>query len=90
MPKDSVKLISKGGYEFIVDYKAACASNTLKSTLSSDGMLALTNKSYRVKPTYSSVHHLSQSLSSKSRSMMHGRGDNLEQKRISPAVVLLL
>jgi hypothetical protein len=41
MPKESVKLISKGGYEFVVDYKAACVSNTLKSTLSSDGMHAL-------------------------------------------------
>ena len=39
MPKDTVKLISAEGFEFIIDYKAACISNTIKNMLSSDGML---------------------------------------------------
>lgn len=39
MPKDFVKLISKEGFEFIVDYRAACISNTLKNMLSFDGVL---------------------------------------------------
>ena len=38
MPKKSVKLVSAEGFEFIVDYKAACISNTIKQMLSSEGM----------------------------------------------------
>jgi transcription elongation factor B subunit 1 len=38
MPKKSVKLISAEGFEFTVDYKAACISNTIKQMLSSEGM----------------------------------------------------
>lgn len=37
MAKDTVKLISGEGFEFIVDYQAACVSNTIKNMLSSSG-----------------------------------------------------
>ena len=37
MGKDTVKLISAEGFEFIVDYQAACVSNTIKNMLSSSG-----------------------------------------------------
>jgi hypothetical protein len=37
MPKETVKLISAEGFEFIIDYKAACVSNTIKNMLSSQG-----------------------------------------------------
>lgn len=37
MPKSTVKLVSAEGYEFIVDYKAACVSNTIRNMLSSQG-----------------------------------------------------
>ncbi len=40
MAKDTVKLISAEGFEFIVDYQAACVSNTIKNMLSSSGMEA--------------------------------------------------
>ena len=40
MTKDTVKLISAEGFEFIVDYQAACVSNTIKNMLSSSGMKA--------------------------------------------------
>ena len=39
MPRKSVKLVSAEGFEFTVDYKAACVSNTIKQMLSSEGML---------------------------------------------------
>ncbi len=35
MAKDTVKLISAEGFEFIVDYQAACVSNTIKNMFSS-------------------------------------------------------
>ena len=35
--KDTIKLISKEGFEFIIDRKAACISNTIKQMLSSEG-----------------------------------------------------
>ena len=38
MAKDTVKLISAEGFEFIVDYQAACVSTTIKNMLSSSGM----------------------------------------------------
>ena len=38
MPKKSVKLVSAEGFEFTVDYRAACVSNTIKQMLSSEGM----------------------------------------------------
>ena len=41
MPKETVKLISSEGFEFIVDYKAACISNTVKSVLSMEGALLI-------------------------------------------------
>ena len=37
MAKGTVKLISAEGFEFIVDYKAACVSATFKNMLSSQG-----------------------------------------------------
>eukprot|EP00798_Chlamydomonas_sp_ICE-L_P030349 gene30349-35353_t len=37
MPKNTVKLISAEGFEFIIDYKAACVSNTIRNMLSSQG-----------------------------------------------------
>lgn len=37
MAKGTVKLISAEGFEFIVDYKAACVSATIKNMLSSQG-----------------------------------------------------
>lgn len=33
----TVKLISSDGFEFVVDRKAACVSNTIKQMLSADG-----------------------------------------------------
>lgn len=44
MPKEFVKLISKEGFEFIVDYRAACISNTIKNMLSFDGAVALSSQ----------------------------------------------
>lgn len=38
--RDTVKLVSAEGFEFIVDYKAACVSNTIKNMLSSQGNCA--------------------------------------------------
>jgi hypothetical protein len=35
--RDTVKLVSAEGFEFIVDYKAACVSNTIRNMLSSQG-----------------------------------------------------
>ncbi len=35
--KDTVKLISAEGFEFLVDYKAACVSTTVKNMLTSQG-----------------------------------------------------
>ena len=40
MTKDTVKLISAEGFEFVVDYQAACVSNTIKNMLSSSGRLS--------------------------------------------------
>ena len=37
MPKKTVKLVSAEGFVFVVDYKAACVSNTIRSMLSSRG-----------------------------------------------------
>ncbi|EIE21569.1 POZ domain-containing protein [Coccomyxa subellipsoidea C-169] len=37
MSKKSVKLVSAEGFEFIIDHKAACVSNTIKQMLSSEG-----------------------------------------------------
>mmetsp|Transcript_9862 Transcript_9862/g.29672 ORF Transcript_9862/g.29672 Transcript_9862/m.29672 type:complete len:110 (+) Transcript_9862:230-559(+) len=38
--KDTVKLISAEGFEFLVDYKAACVSATVKNMLTSQGAFA--------------------------------------------------
>ena len=38
--KSTVKLISAEGFEFIIDYKAACVSNTIRNMLSSQGAFA--------------------------------------------------
>ena len=38
--KETVKLVSKEGFDFVVDYQAACASNTIKNMLSSQGARA--------------------------------------------------
>jgi len=37
MPKDTVTLVGADGFEFIIDYKAACLSNTIKNSVSSEG-----------------------------------------------------
>lgn len=37
MPKGMVKLISSDGFEFVVDYEAACVSNAIKNMLNSGG-----------------------------------------------------
>ena len=37
MTRTSVKLVSAEGFEYIVDHKAACVSNTIKQMLSSEG-----------------------------------------------------
>jgi transcription elongation factor B subunit 1 len=37
MPHSTVKLVSAEGFEFIVDYRAACVSNTIRNMLSSQG-----------------------------------------------------
>ena len=38
MSKDStVRLISAEGFEFVIDYEAACVSNTIKNMLTSQG-----------------------------------------------------
>ncbi len=38
MSKDNtVRLISAEGFEFVIDYEAACVSNTIKNMLSSQG-----------------------------------------------------
>mmetsp|Transcript_5872 Transcript_5872/g.6728 ORF Transcript_5872/g.6728 Transcript_5872/m.6728 type:complete len:101 (-) Transcript_5872:333-635(-) len=34
---DTVKLVSAEGFEFVIDYRAACVSNTIKNMLSSQG-----------------------------------------------------
>lgn len=39
----SVKLISSDHFEFVVDRKAACVSNTIKQMLSTDGFLENTS-----------------------------------------------
>lgn len=36
-PAATVRLISAEGFEFIIDYEAACVSNTIKNMLSSKG-----------------------------------------------------
>lgn len=41
--KDTVKLISAEGFEFLVDYKAACVSATVKNMLTSQGVLMMSN-----------------------------------------------
>eukprot|EP01023_Acetabularia_acetabulum_P013215 TRINITY_DN1631_c0_g1_i2.p5 TRINITY_DN1631_c0_g1~~TRINITY_DN1631_c0_g1_i2.p5 ORF type:complete len:119 (-),score=4.49 TRINITY_DN1631_c0_g1_i2:1165-1521(-) len=35
--KEFVSLVSSDGFRFVVDYKAACVSNTIKGMLSSEG-----------------------------------------------------
>lgn len=37
MTRETVKLISAEGFEFLVDYKAACVSATVQNMLSSQG-----------------------------------------------------
>eukprot|EP00887_Chlorella_sp_A99_P006700 scaffold3.g6700.t1 len=37
MSKKAVKLVSREGFEFLVDFDAACVSNTIKNMLSSAG-----------------------------------------------------
>jgi Skp1 family, tetramerisation domain len=37
MTQEAIKLISSEGYEYIIDYKAACISNTIKNMLGADG-----------------------------------------------------
>jgi len=35
--ENTVRLISAEGFEFVIDYEAACVSNTIKNMLSSQG-----------------------------------------------------
>eukprot|EP01026_Neomeris_dumetosa_P050567 TRINITY_DN4438_c0_g2_i2.p1 TRINITY_DN4438_c0_g2~~TRINITY_DN4438_c0_g2_i2.p1 ORF type:complete len:113 (-),score=7.25 TRINITY_DN4438_c0_g2_i2:57-350(-) len=35
--RETVTLISSDGFRFVIDYKAACVSNTIKGLLSSEG-----------------------------------------------------
>ncbi|KAF6258778.1 BTB/POZ protein [Scenedesmus sp. NREL 46B-D3] len=42
--RTTVKLISAEGYEFIIDYKAACLSNTIRNMLSSQGSFTETEQ----------------------------------------------
>ena len=35
--ESTVRLISAEGFEFVIDYEAACVSNTIKNMLSSQG-----------------------------------------------------
>mmetsp|Transcript_16701 Transcript_16701/g.28187 ORF Transcript_16701/g.28187 Transcript_16701/m.28187 type:complete len:101 (+) Transcript_16701:166-468(+) len=45
MPRPkTVKLISQEGFEFVIDYKAACVSNTIKNMLSSQGQFMETEQ----------------------------------------------
>lgn len=37
--KAHVTLLSAEGYEFVIDYKAACVSNTIRNMLSSSGLV---------------------------------------------------
>lgn len=39
MPRDTatVTLVAADGFEFVIDYKAACLSNTIKNSVSSEG-----------------------------------------------------
>jgi transcription elongation factor B subunit 1 len=48
MPRKSVKLVSAEGFEFTVDYKAACISNTIKQMLSSEGMQLVYNLTWSI------------------------------------------
>lgn len=54
MPRSTVKLVSREGFEFIVDYKAACVSNTIRNMLSSQGACA---RSTRVQPVNMHAWH---------------------------------
>lgn len=57
----TVKLISQEGFEFIVDYDAACVSNTVKNMLSSQGVIyaLLQRTGFSVSsPTSSKKHQL--------------------------------
>mmetsp|Transcript_39768 Transcript_39768/g.55224 ORF Transcript_39768/g.55224 Transcript_39768/m.55224 type:complete len:101 (-) Transcript_39768:168-470(-) len=38
----TVKLVSHEGFEFVIDYNAACVSNTIKNMLSSQGQFTET------------------------------------------------
>lgn len=69
MAKDTVKLISAEGFEFIVDYQAACVSNTIKNMLSSTGKRAL----YRALQRFI-THHEAQWVISTVRRQLHGNG----------------
>ena len=55
MPKKSVKLVSAEGFEFTVDYRAACVSNTIKQMLSSEGMRSQLRLLARVLPLHEST-----------------------------------
>jgi elongin-C len=39
MNQEAIKLISSEGFVFIIDYKAACISNTIKNMLGADGAI---------------------------------------------------
>ncbi len=46
MVKETVKLISADGFEFLIDYKAACVSATVKNMLSSQGAARVCGNSH--------------------------------------------
>ena len=50
--RKAVKLVSAEGFEFYVDYRAACVSNTIKQMLSSSGAASvLSQKGVKVFPS---------------------------------------
>lgn len=57
MAKETVKLISAEGFEFVVDYKAACVSTTIKNMLSSQGAASQRHDAQRMQhPALLIVH----------------------------------
>jgi hypothetical protein len=58
-PRSVVKLVSAEGFEFIIDYKAACVSNTIRNMLSSQGAHVLVDRGplHSVRSVSRSLHH---------------------------------
>ena len=52
MPRESVKLVSAEGFEFTIDFRAACVSNTIKQMLSREGVQSLAPVVLRIYISY--------------------------------------